>query len=87
MNPEHHSSMTMEDEGIAEKVDDNPKVPDGGWGWVVVFGSFTAHVISDGLQYTQGVLLREVRSYYGSSRQVMGMLASITTVMAYIMCK
>lgn len=57
--------------------------PDGNWGWVVVLGSFLVHVISDGVMYSNGVILREVRNYYHSSRQAMGILASVTGVVAY----
>jgi MFS family permease len=32
--------------------------PEGGWGWVVVFASWAAHVIVLGLQYSFGVLYR-----------------------------
>lgn len=33
-------------DGEEDDDDDVPVPPDGGWGWVVVFGSFMVHVIS-----------------------------------------
>lgn len=32
-------------------------IVDGGWGWVVVVGSFFIHVFADGIVYSFGVLL------------------------------
>lgn len=32
-------------------------VVDGGWGWVVVLGSFFIHVFADGIVYSFGILL------------------------------
>lgn len=33
-----------------------PISPDGGWGWVVVVGSFFIHVFADGFVYSFGVM-------------------------------
>ena len=33
------------------------KVPDGGWGWMVVFAGFIVHIIFDGISYCCGIVL------------------------------
>ena len=35
------------------------RLPDGGYGWVVVLASFLTHVIVDGMVYSYGVFFRE----------------------------
>ncbi|XP_064621707.1 uncharacterized protein LOC135484296 isoform X2 [Lineus longissimus] len=39
--------------------------PDGGWGWVVVFGSFVVYFIADGCVYSFGVFYDELLDYFG----------------------
>ncbi|KAG4067169.1 hypothetical protein HA402_000160 [Bradysia odoriphaga] len=48
--------------------DELPPPPDGGWGWVVVFGSFMVHVITDGLTYSFGIFYNEFLSYFNEGR-------------------
>ena len=42
-------------EDEAEKKDDKPGVPDGGWGWWVVFGCCLMHFILGGYSRSYGV--------------------------------
>ena len=64
-------------------VDKDLLAPDGGWGWCVVLASFLVHVLSDGVMYTNGIMFRQVREHYGTSRQTMGILSSMTLTVAY----
>ena len=54
-----------------------PKPPDGGWGWVVVLGSFVAHMIADGASFSFGVLYAELLSYFNESRGKTALVGSL----------
>lgn len=49
-----------------EELEDDalPDPPDGGWGWMVVIGSFMIHVIADGIVYSFGIFYMEFLDYY-----------------------
>lgn len=51
--------------------------PNGGWGWVVVFGSFTAHMIADGLSFSFGVFYMELLDYFKESRGKTALVGSL----------
>jgi len=54
-----------------------PAVPDGGWGWVVVIGSFMIHVIADGIAYSFGVFVEDFVDYFECSKSEVGGLGSL----------
>jgi len=54
-----------------------PTVPDGGWGWVVVFGSFMIHVIADGIAYSFGVFVEDFVVHFECSKSAVGGLGSL----------
>lgn len=54
-----------------------PTPPDGGWGWMVVFGSFMIHVIADGVTYTFGIFFVELSQYYNEGKGATAWIASI----------
>jgi hypothetical protein len=54
-----------------------PQAPDGGWGWVVVFGSFMVHVIADGMAYSFGIYVEDFVDYFECSRSEVGTLGSL----------
>jgi len=51
--------------------------PDGGWGWMVVFGSFMIHVIADGMAYSYGVYVETIVLDFGASHSEAGFLGSL----------
>lgn len=44
-----------------------PKMPDGGYGWVVVFASLMVSLIWDGLSFSFGLINTELLTYFGES--------------------
>ena len=54
-----------------------PMVPDGGWGWMVVFGSFMIHVIADGIAYSFGVFVEDFVDYFECTKSEVGGLGSL----------
>ena len=54
-----------------------PPVPDGGWGWVVVLGSFMIHVIADGIAYSFGVFVEDFVTHFECSKSAVGGLGSL----------
>ncbi|XP_017768067.1 PREDICTED: monocarboxylate transporter 12 [Nicrophorus vespilloides] len=58
------------------------RAPDGGWGWVVVFGSFMIHVITDGVTYSFGIFYDEFLTYFnegkGPTSWILSILVGVT---------
>ena len=63
--------------GDNERDPNLPPAPDGGWGWVVVFGSFMVHVIADGIAYSFGIYVEDFVAHFGCSRGAVGTLGSL----------
>ena len=59
-----------------------PTVPDGGWGWMVVFGSFMIHVIADGIAYSFGVFVEDFVVHFQCSKSAVGGLGSLMVLIA-----
>jgi len=59
--PESENNQTE-----TEKTD----LPDGGWAWLVVFGSFMSNVVLDGISFSFGILLIPLIKNFNSTRSV-----------------
>lgn len=46
------------------------RIPDGGWGWMIVLGSFMISLLTDGFSYTSGVFYEKFLNVYNQSEAV-----------------
>jgi len=51
--------------------------PDGGWGWVVLIGSFVSFFIADGWSYSFGVLFPSIVDYFDESRGTTALVGTL----------
>ncbi|KHJ92922.1 hypothetical protein OESDEN_07176, partial [Oesophagostomum dentatum] len=56
-----------------------PIIPDGGWGWVVVIGSFFIHVFADGFVYSFGVMVNVLMQEFNSDNTMASFIISLLT--------
>ncbi|KAG5309786.1 MOT14 protein, partial [Acromyrmex insinuator] len=54
-----------------------PKVPDGGWGWVVVLASLIISMIADGISFSFGLLYIEFLHEFGASKSKTAWIGSL----------
>ncbi|XP_060597365.1 monocarboxylate transporter 12-like [Ruditapes philippinarum] len=59
--------------------------PDGGWGWIIVLGSFFVHLITDGLLYSFGILYIEFLNQYEGSKGETAWIGSLATGLQLVM--
>lgn len=54
-----------------------PEIPDGGYGWVVVFASLVVSLVADGISFSFGLLYTEFLGYFGESKSKTAWIGSI----------
>jgi len=74
--PEEYLPM-LEEDGEEDDLEGLPTPPDGGWGWMVVFGSFMIHVFADGFTYAFGIFLPHLLRYFDVSKATGAWIVSI----------
>ena len=62
---------------VADAVSEHVSAPDGGWGWVVLFGSFMSFFIADGWSYSFGVLFPSIVEYFEESRGTTALVGTL----------
>lgn len=63
-----------EDDSEDEK---KPKIPDGGWGWVVVVSSLFISMVADGISFSFGLLYVEFLNHFQESKSVTSWIGSL----------
>ncbi|CAF1585390.1 unnamed protein product, partial [Adineta steineri] len=58
-NDNNNDLLDEPNEHRRKTVKRRPIVPDGGWGWIIVFSSFMIHFIMDGITYSMGDIYLE----------------------------
>ncbi|XP_023024407.2 monocarboxylate transporter 9 [Leptinotarsa decemlineata] len=66
------SSSSSTDEDI-----EKPNIPDGEWGWIVVFASFILSMIADGISFSFGLLYVEFLNEFNASSSVTSWIGSL----------
>ena len=62
---------------VVSSSDTLPTPPDGGWGWMVVLGSFVIHTIRGGLANSFGVFLVAFIEQFDAGRGDVGWISSL----------
>jgi len=60
-----------------EKSRKKPKIPDGGWGWVVVLASLVISMVADGVSFSFGLLYIEFLHEFGASKSKTAWIGSL----------
>ncbi|XP_029032211.2 uncharacterized protein LOC114871012 [Osmia bicornis bicornis] len=65
------------DGDLAKTQTGKPKIPDGGWGWVVVLASLIISMIADGVSFSFGLLYIEFLQEFGASKSKTAWIGSL----------
>lgn len=69
------SILTSEISLFIEKT--KPKIPDGGWGWLIVIACFIINMMSDGVSFTFGLLYIEFLHEFKASKSATSWIGSL----------
>lgn len=69
--------MSSSSSSISEDEEDNPRIPDGGWGWMVVFASLIMSMIADGISLSFGLLYVEFLYEFKASKSTTSWIGSL----------
>ncbi|XP_028173025.1 monocarboxylate transporter 14-like [Ostrinia furnacalis] len=62
---------------VAGNQDKKVKIPDGGWGWIVVLSSFVISMIADGISFSFGLLYIEFLEEFEASKSTTAWIGSL----------
>ena len=77
------SSETSDTESMSTTTTVNPskkKIPDGGYGWVIVFASLMVSLIADGVSFSFGLIYSELLDYFQEGTTKTAWVSSTTLI-------
>ncbi|XP_050298851.1 monocarboxylate transporter 14-like [Anthonomus grandis grandis] len=76
--PESVESMVlMPQEEAVSNNPEAPNIPDGGWGWIVVFATFVLCMVADGVTFSFGMLYTEFLKEFEASKSATSWIGSL----------
>ena len=73
---ERHSESSTSTESLSDYI---PTPPDGGYGWLVVFAAFFCNFIVDGIAFTFGVFVNDLRESFGVDMASAALIGSLNS--------
>jgi hypothetical protein len=70
-------SICSSSESVNDVDERRSKIPDGGWGWVVVLSSMIISMIADGISFSFGLLYIEFLEHFGESKSKTAWIGSL----------
>ncbi|KAF7265687.1 monocarboxylate transporter 9-like [Rhynchophorus ferrugineus] len=71
------SSLSSASSSSSSEDENKPAIPDGGWGWVVVFASMILSMIADGISFSFGLLYVEFLKEFRASNSATSWIGSL----------
>lgn len=71
------SICSSSESGNDEEADSRSKIPDGGWGWVVVLASLIISMVADGISFSFGLLYIEFLEHFGETKSKTAWIGSL----------
>lgn len=75
--PERADSIISDSYIDEDSEEEKPKIPDGGWGWVVVLASLVISMIADGISFSFGLLFLEFLKEFEASKSATSWIGSL----------
>ncbi|OWF47509.1 monocarboxylate transporter 9-like isoform X2 [Mizuhopecten yessoensis] len=72
-----HQEMEIHEDVENIEFEQELSAPDGGWGWLVVFGSLMIHIILFGIEKSSGILLKKFKEKFHESSSATAWVATL----------
>lgn len=70
-------SSESESPSLTDKFRKHPRIPDGGYGWIIVISSLVISLIADGVSFSFGLIYTELLAYFNESKSKTAWIGSL----------